>query len=917
MPPYLPFIEALGEHIRTQASEQLRVELGGGHSYIARLLPGIRKLLPDLAEPAAIGAELERYRLFEEVAEFVLRIGAGRPLMLFLDDLHWADRGTLLLLQHVARRVGEGQFLIVGTYRDAEVDARHPLTELLVEMTRQKLGSVLTLGPLDRDDTAALIEASLGKPASRQVVDALFRAGEGNPFFTEELVRHLREQGRDLADPEAAVGEWGIPVGVNQVITGRLARLSEDANRVLLCCAILGRDLSPERVAAAAEIDESRVLELFEEALPTHMLREERDGFVFAHPLVRETLYQGLSAPRRQQLHRRVAEALETLYSAEPEAHLDELAHHFFQGGASADAEKTLRFCTGAAERAAAEAAHEEAVRLYEMALGVLAPSDESRRFELMLAQAQAQFRGGQAERERDTAIAVATAAKAADAAEWLARASLLGAQTRLGFGELDRTSVDLLENAITALGDDKDQSLKVQALAALATMFSRSFERELVARAQGLSAEALGTARHLDEPETTIVALRARSEILFFRPEYLEEHLHVAQEIVRVGGGLGDTTSVYEAHDMISCDALMMGDMTLLDAEINELLRLADELRQPALHSNAEGVMFGQALLQGRFREADRLLHRVLTMSEDAGMTEHDVLIVLGQKPVELLPDQERIGEPEQAIKRLIAGEDAAIEFWHARLAHFYAEIDRAPEARAAYEAAASDDFANLPDDGTRFMTTIFLARACATVDDINRAPLLYMEILPFAGTFAANGNTLPMGPTDQYLGILASTMRRWADAEKHFEAALELANKMRAKPFVARTQYDYARMLQSRGGDSDRKKARTLLNAALSTALELGMTRLEANATDLLAEPAIASPAQRSALPDGLTGREVEVLRLIAAGRTNAEIAEDLVLSVRTVERQITNIYRKIGARGKADATAYVLRHDLAPAE
>ncbi len=104
----------------------------------------------------------------------------------------------------------------------------------------------MKLGPLDHEDTAALIEASLGKPAAPQVVDALFRAGEGNPFFTEELVRHLKEQGRDLADPEAAVGEWGIPVGVHQVITGRLARLSEEANRVLLCCAVLGRDLSPE-----------------------------------------------------------------------------------------------------------------------------------------------------------------------------------------------------------------------------------------------------------------------------------------------------------------------------------------------------------------------------------------------------------------------------------------------------------------------------------------------------------------------------------------------------------------------------------------------------------------------------------------------------------------------------------------------
>lgn len=261
MPPYLPFIEALSEHIRTQDSEQLRAELGGGSRTLRGCCRRYARCCRSWPSRRRSGLNWSATGCSKEVAEFVLRIGNGRSLMLFLDDLHWADRGTLLLLQHVARRLGEGTLLIVGTYRDAEVDARHPLAELLVEMTRQKMGSVLTLGPLDRDDTAALIEASLGRPAAPQVVDALFRAGEGNPFFTEELVRHLKEQGRDLADPEAAVGEWGIPVGVSHVINGRLARLSDEANRVLLCCAILGRNLSPERLAASTGIDESRVFD--------------------------------------------------------------------------------------------------------------------------------------------------------------------------------------------------------------------------------------------------------------------------------------------------------------------------------------------------------------------------------------------------------------------------------------------------------------------------------------------------------------------------------------------------------------------------------------------------------------------------------------------------------------------------------
>jgi class 3 adenylate cyclase len=159
MPPYLPFTEPLKQHLRTRSPDELRQDLGEAAPYVAKLLPELRQLLPDIPEPPSLGPEAERYHLFESVSDLFLKAAASKPLLLFLDDLHWADGATLLLLQHLARRLPETSLLTVGTYRDVEVDGQHPLAGLLAELPRQRLGSSITLRPFGPEEAAALVEA--------------------------------------------------------------------------------------------------------------------------------------------------------------------------------------------------------------------------------------------------------------------------------------------------------------------------------------------------------------------------------------------------------------------------------------------------------------------------------------------------------------------------------------------------------------------------------------------------------------------------------------------------------------------------------------------------------------------------------------------------------------------------------------
>jgi len=835
MPPYLPFIEALNQHTRGRTREELREDLGETAPYVAKLLPEIRQSLPDIRKPPAPDPEAERYRLFEGVTDFLLNLAARTPLLLFLDDLHWADDATLLLLQHLARRLAAASLLVVGAYRHTEVDDQHPLTPVLAELTRQRLASCITLRPFEREEAAALVEAMLGKAPASRVVDALFAAAAGNPFFTEELVRNIQEHGHDLADPQAVVDDWAIPEGVRYVIGRRLARLGAEANRLLAYSSVLGRDLTLPKVAAVAGRDEDSALDLLDEALAAHALREQGEGYAFAHPLIQETLYQGLGATRRRRLHRRVGEALEALYGADLQAqNLSELAHHFYQA-ASGDGpsmgqvvDKAIDYASRAAERALSQVAYEEAVRLYRMALRALelkGSPDEARRCELLIALGDAEWKAGEPEGSQRTLLEAADIARRTDAPEQFARAAL-GIGGREG---MPAALVGLLEEALVRVGEE-DSPLRVRVLARLAEA-SHLEEKGVL-----LSRQAVEVARRVGDAAALAYALSARHFALLGPPKHLQERLAIAREILTLAEESGDRFTVYGGHDWVCLNALSMGDVPAVDDEIEAMAQVSEELRDPWVLMNTAGARAMRAVLDGRFEEADRLGQHAMAYAEKtwgaSGLVIYQALLLS-----ELGSPRERLQDAAEAIKTHLEQDDQWAYFLRSRLALIYVELGREPEARDEYGRFAVERFAGLPI--VRGPCLAFLSQVCASLQDVPGAAILHDLLLPYSRLNMANGDQMCYGSGAFFLGLLADTMRKYEDAQAHFEQALQFDARMGARPFVARTQHQYGRMLLARDGPGDREKALTFLRHAFGTAKELGMERLAGRTEALLAQP------------------------------------------------------------------------------
>ncbi|UCH86209.1 MAG: AAA family ATPase [Dehalococcoidia bacterium] len=386
-PPYIPFVEMLEATARIVPREALREALGESAPEVARLMPELRRLFPDIAAPLELPPEQERRYLFNSVQEFLERAGRAQPLVLTLEDLHWADDSTMLLLQHIAQRLSEMPLLILGTYRDVELDVARPLARALEELLRQRLAHRLAVRRLPEASVAAMLQALSGQEPPTSLVQAVYSETEGNPFFVEEVFKHLAEEGR-LFDAQGrwrsdlSISELEVPEGVRLVVSRRLERVSEDCRHVLTTAAVIGRGFGFELLEALGEVEADVLLDAVDEGERAHLITSAGDGpearFTFAHELIRQTLLSGLSLPRRQRLHLRVAEAMERVYARALEERAADLAHHLYQAGSAADPQKTAHYLALAAERAFGAAAFEDALRLYDSALS-LQPAEDRR----------------------------------------------------------------------------------------------------------------------------------------------------------------------------------------------------------------------------------------------------------------------------------------------------------------------------------------------------------------------------------------------------------------------------------------------------------------------------------------------------------------------------------------------------------
>jgi tetratricopeptide (TPR) repeat protein len=784
----------------------------------------------ELAGAAMLAPEQARFRLFDAVTSFFKHASAARPLVLVLDDLHWADKPSLLLLQFLAREMRDAHVLVLGTYRDVALGRQHPLAEALGELARQPVCHRVALRGLAEADVARFIELTTGSAPGTKVATAVYEMTEGNPFFVGEIVRLLAGEGRLQRPAEATALTITLPQGVREAIGRRLNGLSEECNRVLALASVIGREFRVNVLQQVADVPAERVLETLEEAVAARIVsapRSPAEPYAFSHTLVRETLYEELTVPARVRLHRRVGEVLERVHGSDPTAHLAELAHHFFDAAPGGDAAKAVDYARRAAARALQLLAYEEAASHYQRALQgseLLPVADDADRCELLLGLGDAQSRAGERADARATFQRAAEIARRRGRSDLLARAALgFGGRGEFGAGPDEAVRV-LLEEALAALGEDED-ALRARLLSRMTG--TEPYSTSMTTRDR-LSRQAVELAERAADPATLMAAWGARYWALL-GPDRVEERAVVGAELLRLAEKTGDKNCAFLGHEVRLGVLLALGDIAGADREIEIMAGLVRELRQPIEHWFVTWCRASRAIADGRFAEGERLLHEGLAIGQRA---QHPTALdAFAGQMLWLRGEQGTLHESEnleQTFRMLDERLPSARGILRAGLANLLGDMGRFEEARATLDELAAHDFADIPRDEHWLVTMSMLAEVSADLGDARRAALVYELLRPFADRNAVHDLIRAYrGSVAFSLGILARTMGRVTDAARHFEDALAMNAKMGTRPYLVRTQIEYTRLLLERGRRQDLAKARALVAEAVAGAREMEMKR------------------------------------------------------------------------------------------
>ncbi|MEW6297256.1 MAG: BREX system ATP-binding domain-containing protein [Thermodesulfobacteriota bacterium] len=329
-PPFWPWVQIVRAYLAVRDLEALKAEMGAGAADIAQVIAEVRDRLPELPLPPPLEPQQARFRFFDSFTTFLKNAAKAQPLVLILDDLPWADTPSLLLLQFLARELGNAYLLIIGTYRDVELGPRHPLTQTLGGLARAPGSQSLVLQGLTAPDVTRFIELTLGYSPTDALVKTVYQKTEGNPFYVTEVVHMLA-----MADPQAAAHDprstIGLPLRVREAIGHRLRALSEQCRRLLTIAAVIGREFSLIVLEAAASFGsaalESNILEVVDEAVAARLMTPVPNSaglYMFSHALIHETLYESLSAAQRIRLHGQVGSALEKVHQADLDPYVTE-----------------------------------------------------------------------------------------------------------------------------------------------------------------------------------------------------------------------------------------------------------------------------------------------------------------------------------------------------------------------------------------------------------------------------------------------------------------------------------------------------------------------------------------------------------------------------------------------------------------
>ncbi|MBA4181823.1 MAG: hypothetical protein C0506_14630 [Anaerolinea sp.] len=917
--PYQPFVEALEQCARVVPAVSLRLWLGEDGAEVARLAPELRRLFPDLPVAGSMPPEEGRRLLYHAWSAFIERAAHVQPVIFILEDVHWADESSLLLLQHLARHLSETPALVLCTYRDAELDVSRSLARTLEELVRQRLALDLVLGRLSEQGVAEMVAAHGHGAPPPPLVALIYKETEGNPFFVEEVLRHLAEQDKLLAPgggwvSNVAISELEVPRSVRLVIQQRLARLGDGCQRLLASAAVAGREFSFEVVEALGDLEPGPLIDAIEEAARAGLIHDVSSGaearYSFAHELVRQTLLGGLSMPRRQRLHLRVAETMERIYGSSLDSHVAELAFHYRQAGAGAAAGKAVDYSIRAGGTAAAVFAWREAISHYEGALEASENAnalDTQQRCAVLLALGAALLWAGDFQRlygaiapqAYELAMTLGAQVMAAQAA-WLAGQGLYVqfaglAPARPDYGEwaerLDRLAVDGTVHRINA-------DLALARTAAVHFRVDEAAERCL---------RALVHAREQEADWDVVLSIFTTFALWCRGPRFDARRRQFAADIA------SSLVTVPRDVSMVSAEyalALIAGEELKWGCRA-EASHIVDRMAQFEAQRPPEvGPRIAPHFRDGLFAYMDGELERAArTAAEVFGR------MVSGEVPLSFVAfagnfgfrPRYYLGRPRADFGRLDSEERSA-QPPRAVLLGAFGRNDEARSVLLRRRQAAPAGAAGAPDAWSMFELVMFVEAATLIGD----AELAAWFAAPLWESGAVTTGDVYTTMVNRHLGAAAALLGETGRALEYYTRALAEATAMQFRPEVALTHLALAELLAEHYGRTDEalEHLRTAIPEFQAMSMSPSLDRAQS-----LQNRLVSTARPRSTYPDGLTQREVEVLRLVAAGRTNQQIAGQLVISQNTVLRHVSHIFDKTGASNRVEAAAYAHRHGIEP--
>lgn len=906
-PPYWPWVQPLRSYCQAVGPDQLQLEIGAGASDIASIVPEVQERLFPFEPSPTLEPEQARFRFFESIANLLRNAARTRPLMIVLEDLHWADRSSLLLLEFLARGIESSPLLIVGTYRD-ELRRQSPLSQTLGSLIRVPRYLRVQLPGLTNQEVEQLILVISGVAPPASLVETIHRRTDGNPLFVSEVARLLHQGG--LGDEPEFV--TSIPEGIRDAIGKRLNRLSEGCNQMLSTASVIGRefDLSLLNALNQHPLEEhDQLLGLLEEALEAGLIEEAHRGrsrYRFTHALVQETLAGELTLTRRARLHAQIGESLEVLHEVNTDDHLAKLAYHFARAELVLGPEKLVHYSLIAGEQALATYAWEEALAYFQqgleakgVALQGTEPAGDSDQAALLFGLGRSQLAILPPERCHEALICLERSF------EYYADAEDVTSAVRVAEYPLPRTSrgpskvEPRIERGLTLVPSD---SIAAGRLLAIYGLEVGRHENDY-ARAQEAFERGLAIARRVDDIGLETRTLAAWVQVDYFHL-HLEECLERSLQVIDLAGHIEDAHSRLIGHLHALQTLIHLGDGYIAQEHLRAGLALAERLnaRQDLTNVLRCGVNLYRFL--GDWDRARELAERHLTLQQNS-VPLFKELASLEYDLGEFQQGEEHLKQMQE-IMRGTAPNPGPAYADTSLVSHFASRMtnstDHLDVAGKAAHVILSSPLAN--PFWIEIVRTGLALKAVETQDHA-LAQEQYLSLCGLQGKM--RGSFIC---AERLSGLLAHTMGDLDQAAAHFEEALIFCRSAGYRPDLAWTCHDYAAIMLEGNVPEDRPRAAALLDESLAISTGLGMRPLIGQVTTLQ-EYLDTQPTPIVKHPSNLTERQWETLQLLAQGMTNREIAQALVLSERTVQRHIADIYGKIGARNRSEATAFAMIH------